>query len=74
MIGKILKEAREEKRISVDELAAAAKITRQTLWNIEKGKVDPKHSTLNSLAQALGLNPAIFFGNEVNCNLQKEAI
>lgn len=67
MIGKKLKEIREEKRLGICKTANAANISRQALCNIEQGKSDPKASTIELIAEALGMS--IFFAPKVNCSL-----
>lgn len=53
-VGAILKAAREYVGMSQEELAAKAKISKGTVWNIEKGATKPNGGTLAALARALG--------------------
>jgi transcriptional regulator with XRE-family HTH domain len=55
-IGKRLKEIREKRNLSQYQLSALAKIPRNTIIRIERGKVDPRISTLCRICQALGVD------------------
>lgn len=50
-----IKEARDRKEMSQEDLANKAKIHRVTLANIERGAKTPTLDTLERLAKALGL-------------------
>ena len=57
-----LKKIREEKGLTITELARLSKVTRQTIYRLENeedGVVNSK--TLKALADALGINIADFF-------------
>ena len=57
-----LKKIREEKGLTITELARLSKVTRQTIYRLENeedGVVNSK--TLKALAAALGINIADFF-------------
>ena len=57
-----LKKIREEKGLTITELARLSKVTRQTIYRLENeedGVVNSK--TLKALADALGINVADFF-------------
>jgi DNA-binding XRE family transcriptional regulator len=55
-LGAVLRQAREMKGRSLDELAAASGVTRGALWKLEKGKTtNPRIRTLYRIAQALEL-------------------
>lgn len=52
MIGQVIRELREAKRIGFRELAQAAGIGTGTLWHIESGE-PPRLSTLDAIARVL---------------------
>ncbi len=54
-VGKVLRDLRKKKRLSQDELGAAAGVNGQTISNIETGKVEPRGDTYRAIAAALGL-------------------
>lgn len=57
-----LKKIREEKGLTITELARLSKVTRQTIYRLENeedGVVNSK--TMKALADALGINIADFF-------------
>lgn len=57
-IGQRIRELRERKDWSQEDLAREAAITAAALSRIELGKVDPRLSTLRAFAAALGLDLA----------------
>lgn len=57
--GEVLRRLRRAKRLSQDELGAAANLNGQTISNIETGKVQvPRGDTYRNLAGALGMSIA----------------
>ncbi len=50
-----MESVRKAGHLNQDQLAAAAGIARMTVNNIATGKVDPRLSTVEALARALGL-------------------
>ena len=62
-MGYKIKEARENKRLSQEELAKRSGVSRTTIVFLENGKTeDVKISTLQKLASALGMTvQEIFF-------------
>jgi len=60
-IGKRLKKTREEKGLSLRELADKAEVAYNTIHRVEQGLADPRATTILYLAEALGVDPAIFF-------------
>jgi len=56
MIG--LKTAREQQNLSIDELAALARVDAQTITMIENGEERPSFSTAAKLARALNVDVA----------------
>lgn len=66
-MGEIIKKLREEKRMSQEELAEAAGISRPTLSMIELGKAGSvRTGTLEAIAKALGVSVSVFFANAVS--------
>ncbi len=56
-VGARIKAARERAVYGQAELARAAGITPNALWQIEKGLRDPRPATIRKLAEALGVPP-----------------
>jgi transcriptional regulator with XRE-family HTH domain len=56
--GRNLKEIREQKGISLRDLALEADLSANTVSEIELGKRDPRMTTVVKLASALGIDPA----------------
>lgn len=57
MIKVKLREVRERKLLTQDELAARSGITQTSISAIEVGKHEPRISTVRRLAAALGVEP-----------------
>ena len=55
-IGKKIRKARRMADLTQDELATKAKITKETLYKIEKEISDPKWSTVERIASVLGIS------------------
>lgn len=55
------KRLREERGVSIGDLARASRLTERTIAYIEKGYSDPKATTLAKLAHALGVSVEAFF-------------
>lgn len=55
------KRLREERGLSVGQLAKSSRLTERTIHYIEKGFSDPKATTLAKLARALGVSVEAFF-------------
>jgi transcriptional regulator with XRE-family HTH domain len=60
-VGEVLKRLREEKGISLRQLAARSGLSPNALSTIERGRVSPSVSTLYKLADALGVPITAFF-------------
>ena len=54
MVGEKVRELREKRSLTTNELGKLAGITRQTVENIENGRVSPRLDTLEKIFQALG--------------------
>lgn len=52
-----LREARLAKLISIEDLAAATKVSTKTIVETELGRTRPKLKTIRTLSQALGVEP-----------------
>ncbi|HEV3414982.1 MAG TPA: helix-turn-helix transcriptional regulator [Puia sp.] len=53
-----MKDIREQKGISLRDLALEADLSANTISEIELGKRDPRMTTVVKLASALGIDPA----------------
>jgi transcriptional regulator with XRE-family HTH domain len=53
-----LRELREERLLSQQELAIRAGVSKTTIVNIETGKIRPHPATLRKLAETLQVDPA----------------
>ncbi|MCL6580083.1 MAG: helix-turn-helix transcriptional regulator, partial [Firmicutes bacterium] len=64
-IGPRLKRLRENRRMSVKDLAAAVGVSRSFIYQLERGEVSPSYSTLRGIATALGTALPVLVGDEV---------
>lgn len=55
---------RMKKRLSQGDLAKLAGVTNKTICAIEKGNVEPKHSTVEKIASALGVTAEYLYKYE----------
>lgn len=55
-IGRRLRAAREDRRLSLDDLASLTDQSKTGLWQIEKGRTEPGAGTLARLSKALGVS------------------
>lgn len=60
-IGNAIKELRNEKKLSQDQLAALADITQSALSNIEKGRKKAHPTTLEKISKALGVPLSLIY-------------
>lgn len=60
-IGKILKQLRAQRKLSMQKLATLAEIEKSQIVRTEAGKVDAKLSTIFILCNALQINISDFF-------------
>src|SRR5215468_5245339 len=67
-IGEKLRAVRQERQMSLRELADKAEISASMLSQIETGKVFPSVRSLYSIAAALGVSVDYFFPEENNNN------
>jgi transcriptional regulator with XRE-family HTH domain len=63
MIGSRIKEIRNKKGITQDQLSEKVGISSKYLSSIERGKENPTLNTILKLAQSLDVKPAEFFAN-----------
>lgn len=63
-VGAAVKHYREGEAMSVAELAARAGVTRNTIWNWERGRSEPTVSQLDAVMRELGrtINDAVEYG------------
>ncbi|MGC5816021.1 helix-turn-helix domain-containing protein [Clostridium perfringens] len=71
-IGLFIREHRKKKKLSQRALATKARISNTELWKIENGeRSNPNPKILNSIAEALGINPTILLEKANYLNLSK---
>jgi transcriptional regulator with XRE-family HTH domain len=63
-VGERIKSARERAVFGQAELARAAGITPNALWQIEKGLRAPRPATVRKIAAALGIQPYILIAGK----------
>jgi len=59
--GNNLRRIRKEKDLSMEALANLAEIELSQIFRIETGKINPKLTTILTIARALGINPKELF-------------
>lgn len=59
--GNKVRSIRKEKKISMQHLANLAEIEISQIYRIETGKINPKLTTVMTLAKALDINTSEFF-------------
>ena len=64
-VGQNVRRLRQERGVTLSELAASAGISLPMLSRLEKGDVSPSLETLAALAEALGTGPASLLKDEV---------
>lgn len=61
-LGQMIAAARYDNRLSLQNVADGAGVTKAHVWELEKGRTrNPKVNTLVGLAKALKLNPVELF-------------
>lgn len=54
-LGEIIRTAREQKKMSIHQLAVESEVTPMTIWKIEKGRTkNPSFKTLFKITEVLG--------------------
>ena len=56
-IGRNLRQLREDRLLTQEELGEAAGVSRDQISRIERNEVDPRFSTIRKLAKALDIAP-----------------
>lgn len=64
IIGERIREFREAKGWTQDELAVAADMNRVTIAKYESGRIEPKSKSLSKLATALGITTDVLIGTD----------
>lgn len=59
--GNNLRRIRKEKDLSMEALANLAEIELSQIFRIETGKINPKLTTILTIARTLGINPKELF-------------
>ncbi len=52
-----LRQLRERRQLTQEQLAVAAEVSTSTVYHIEAGKVQPRPSIVRRIARALGVSP-----------------
>lgn len=60
-LGKQIAHIRDDKKLTQDDIAEKVKITIPTLSKIENGTTDSKMSTIEKVAEAMGIRPGEIF-------------
>jgi DNA-binding XRE family transcriptional regulator len=60
LLGRSIREIREERNTTAADLAAAADVELAQIRALEAGRVDPTYELLLALAEALGVRPSAF--------------
>jgi ribosome-binding protein aMBF1 (putative translation factor) len=55
---KTLREHRHAQFISIEDLAAKAKVSTKTIVDTELGRTQPKFRTIRKISEALGIDPS----------------
>lgn len=71
MLGKRLKQARNLRGLTQEELASQAGVTKQAISKYELGKDMPSSGVLYRISQALGVSEAFFFRKSIDMPLTK---
>jgi len=64
-LGERLRRLRTNGQIRVRDVAGQCGVSPSFIYQLEQGKVEPSHSTLKSLARALGTSVAMLLGEEI---------
>ncbi len=62
-LGLRLKRLRENRKMSVKDLASAIGVSRSFVYQLERDEVSPSYSTLRGVAQALGTTVSVLVGD-----------
>ena len=72
LVGKRIEDLRKSKKISQEELAERARVSRTTIYNWESGTAKPNFAKLQALACALGTTVSFLIGETSSENIEKE--
>ena len=61
VLGKAVREVREQRGFGADDLAAAAGVAPARVAALENGRLDPDFELLLALAKSMGIRPTAFF-------------
>jgi len=73
-VGKRIQQLREEKKLSMSELAKTINVSRSLISQVEKGDAYPSLQTLEKIVSALGVSLSKFFQVEFNSNNEEKII
>lgn len=59
-LGQAVRQIREERSVSLDDLGASAGIDSRSIATLEIGRLDPHYDVLLALAEGLGVRPSTF--------------
>lgn len=62
LLGQAIRRMRNERGMSAQELAGAARVSERQLELLESGRLDPTYERLLVLAEALGVQPSALVG------------
>ncbi|NLZ54316.1 MAG: helix-turn-helix domain-containing protein [Thermoanaerobacteraceae bacterium] len=62
IIAKRIREMREKIGLNQEELAALVGVSKNTVWNWENGKREPRSTEINKLAEVLGVSVSYLMG------------
>lgn len=63
-LGKKVRKARQDRRVTLEELARDSGVSKSVLSQVERGVTNPTLSTLWNIARALSLDPLALFGGD----------
>ena len=58
VLGRAIRLTREQRNLSIDELARAIAIPRENIEALESGRLDPTYELLVTIAEELGAQPS----------------
>lgn len=61
VLGKAIREVREQHGLGADDLATAAGVAPTRVTALENGRLDPDFELLLALAKSMGIRPTAFF-------------
>ena len=71
-IGEKLRKLRQEKGLSLDELAKETQSSKSYLWELEKGTKNPKLNVFVKLVNTLDLTPDQLLNHDINIMCEEE--